>query len=441
MIANPGQPLTIFRFCFSFLVFSLWVPLAGQQATEPPSQSSAGKIVVNVNVVMVPVVVHDAHGHAVGDLKKEDFQIFDNNKPQFISGFTIQKRAAAERNQRASELATATPGVPVPPVSPQGAVVPQRFLVFVFDDMHLDAENLVQAKMAGTKVLAGSLADSDVAAVVSFSGTNSGLTRDQAKLKAAIMKIVPQGLYRHIGRQCPDVDYYLGDLIVNRHDNGAFEAVVQDTMVCANMTGNMRNLAEGMARSAASQAVAIGDQDVRVTLGFVGELVRKMAALPGQRTVILVSPGFLTVTPEAMNFKSEILDLAARSNVTISALDARGLYTTELDASKRGETSAYSLATGQMSQYHRDSMTRSEDVMAELADGTGGTYFHNSNDLEAGFQSLTVAPEYVYLLEISLENLKPDGTYHHLKVKVDRDGLKLQARRGYFAPAPEKKKK
>jgi VWFA-related protein len=166
-----------------------------------------------------------------------------------------------------------------------------------------------------------------------------------------------------------------------------------------------------------------------------------MAVLPGQRTVILVSPGFLTVTPEAMNFKSEILDLAARSNVTISALDARGLYTTELDASKRGETSAYSLATGQMSQYHRDSMTRSEDVMAELADGTGGTYFHNSNDLEAGFQSLTVAPEYVYLLEISLENLKPDGTYHHLKVKVDRDGLKLQARRGYFAPAPEKKKK
>jgi VWFA-related protein len=441
MIANPGQPLTIFRFCFSFLVFSLWVPLAGKQATEPPSQSSAGKIVINVNVVMVPVVVHDAHGHAVGDLKKEDFQIFDNNKPQFVSGFTIQKRAAAERNQRASEPATATPGVPVPPVSPQGAVVPQRFLVFVFDDMHLDAENLVQAKMAGTKVLAGSLADSDVAAVVSFSGTNSGLTRDRTKLKAAIMKIVPQGLYRHIGRQCPDVDYYLGDLIVNRHDNGAFEAVVQDTMVCANMTGNMRNLAEGMARSAASQAVAIGDQDVRVTLGFVGELVRKMAVLPGQRTVILVSPGFLTVTPEAMNFKSEILDLAARSNVTISALDARGLYTTELDASKRGETSAYSLATGQMSQYHRDSMTRSEDVMAELADGTGGTYFHNSNDLEAGFQSMTVAPEYVYLLEISLENLKPDGTYHHLKVKVDRDGLKLQARRGYFAPAPEKKKK
>jgi VWFA-related protein len=79
--------------------------------------------------------------------------------------------------------------------------------------------------------------------------------------------------------------------------------------------------------------------------------------------------------------------------------------------------------------------------MAEFADGTGGTFFHNNNDLAGGFQSLASAPEYVYLLELSLENVKPDGSYHPLKVKLDRDGLKLQARRGYFAPAKEKNNK
>ena len=86
-------------------------------------------------------------------------------------------------------------------------------------------------------------------------------------------------------------------------------------------------------------------------------------------------------------------------------------------------------------------MALNEDVMAELADGSGGTYFHNSNDLEEGFQRLAAAPEYVYLLEISLENVKQDGTYHRLKVKLDKDGLKVQARRGYFAPKRENGKK
>ena len=76
--------------------------------------------------------------------------------------------------------------------------------------------------------------------------------------------------------------------------------------------------------------------------------------------------------------------------------------------------------------------------MAELAYGTGGTFFHNSNDLEGGFKSLTQAPDYVYVLEFSPEKVKRDGTYHALKVKVDRAGLTLQARRGYYAPKSDK---
>ena len=79
--------------------------------------------------------------------------------------------------------------------------------------------------------------------------------------------------------------------------------------------------------------------------------------------------------------------------------------------------------------------------MAELAYGTGGSYFHNSNDLEGGFKRLTTSPEYLYLLEFSIKNVKKNGSYHRLKVTVDQDGLKLQARRGYFAEKPAKQKK
>jgi VWFA-related protein len=79
--------------------------------------------------------------------------------------------------------------------------------------------------------------------------------------------------------------------------------------------------------------------------------------------------------------------------------------------------------------------------MAELADGTGGTYFHNNNELESGLKDLANGPEYRYLLEISLQDVKPNGAYHALKVEVDRRDVKLQARHGYFAPSAANSRK
>jgi VWFA-related protein len=407
--------------------------LAAQQTERSPVPESNAKIRVAVNAVLVPVVVRDAQGRALGNLKKEDFQVFDNNKPQTISGFSIQKRSRAESPPIGiAPASTDQPNTLKPPAAP-----PQRFAVFLFDDLHLLPGDLLRTQQVATKMIGESLGDSDMGLVISFSGANSGFTRDRAKLLAAVSKLKVQELYRHAGRECPDVDYYQGDLIVNQHNQQAFESAVQDAQGCGHT--DLRSVAEGLATNAARRAVAIGDQDVRVTLGFVANLVRKMATLPGERSLILVSPGFLTLTAEAMTEKSQILDAAAESSVTISALDARGLYTTILDASEQGDTTTEGMQTGQKSEYHGNTMTRSEDVMAELADGTGGTYVHNSNDLEGGFQRLAMAPEYVYVVELSLDKVKQDGSYHRLKVKVHQEGLKLQARRGYFAPKKEKK--
>ena len=421
-----------FPFFLPCLVIIVCSRLLAQQPNDAPIQDSPYTFKSNVDVVLVPVLVRDRQGRALGNLTKKDFQVFDNDKAQVISGFSMQTRARIEGGTGPAQPAPVVP-------TPQPATVPERFIVFLFDDLHLSASDLAQAQKASTKMLAASLVETDLAAVVSMSGrTNSGLTADRARLQAAIMKLQPQNLYRMTGSECPNIDYYHADLIENKHNSNALEAAIEEVMSCSPGL-EMRNLAQRLAESAATQALAVGEQDVQVTLASVKELVRRMANLPGQRTLILVSPGFLTLTSQSLTAESQIMDLAAESNVTISALDARGLYITEIDASERGGGSA--LASRLHSEYRRNSMSLSEDVMAELAAGTGGTYFHNSNDLEGGFKRLTATPEYLYLLEFSIGDVKQNGRYHRLKVKVDQDDSTVQARRGYFAPKPPKKKK
>jgi VWFA-related protein len=423
MRLRPALLPVIFIISFSLLIAS---NLMGQESQQP-----SPVIRSFVSDVLVPVVVRDARGHAVSNLMKDDFQVFDDGKLQKITGFTIIKGAA--ETSAANSSARIPDAIDSPAVS-QPTSRPQRLVFLLFDDYNLTYTDLANAQQAAIRVL-NSLAPSEIAAVLSISGTSSGLTHDLAKLKQAILDVRVKTLFQP-EHQCPNVDSYQGDLIINKNDESALQAAMVDVQHC--FPGIPVEAAENIARSAAQQALLLAENDYRSNLHFLRFILNGMATLPGQHVIILVSPGFLAPDSEAMTLQSEIMDLAARSNTVINALDARGLYTTNqgAEATVRVDQDTQRLDD----RYRRESLAANADVMEELADGTGGTFYHNNNDLEAGFRTLISSPDCTYLLAFSAANSKP-GAHHTLTVKVNEPGVTVQARRGYSTPAPEKHKK
>jgi hypothetical protein len=157
-----------------------------------------------------------------------------------------------------------------------------------------------------------------------------------------------------------------------------------------------------------------------------------MSGMPGQRIAVLVSPGYLITTGFETEL-TEVINLAVRQNVVVNTLDARGLYTdATLDASRATYLSS---VANTMQAFDRDDQLITGEVLGEIADGTGGTWFHNNNDLGEGFRRTTEAPEVYYVIAYSPGDLKNDGRFHKIKVALkDGKGFTIQARRGYYAP-------
>jgi len=411
------------------------VPQSGtsQNASKTDASSSKDEIVthdspasfkVRVNLVLVRVVVRDGNGKVVSNLKKEDFQLADNRKPQVISSFSVETPASHVTAAQTDSPESTSEKAPV-----KAPELPQRFVALYFDDLHLSTSDAMVSRQAATKLF-NAMLPGDRFAISSTSGqVVQDFTADLGKLDDAVKRIVPRLPSQNSPLDCPPMTFYEAYEILDVHDPMAMQMAIQDVRQCI-PSADQRS-AQNMAEAAAQRELDFEESQLQVTYQNLEALIRRMSALPGQRVITMMSPGFF-VTP-VMHWSGEIIDRATKANIVLNTIDARGLYVSSVyDAANSAPESPLK------TRFMLEQEIVQDEVLGELADGTGGLFIHNRNDIDQGLLQAASEPEVSYLLGFTPQNLKLNGEYHNLKVTLTgKQKWALQARHGYFAPHSE----
>ncbi len=414
--------------------------LAGQSAKVAPPGAPV-TFSTGTNLVLVTVVARDHKGHSIGSLGRDDFRLFDNGKPQVISKFTVERLTRNSDNPVVPTTVQMN-NSPVTGKTPANAAPtgePDRFLAYLFDDLHMSPAELNYTRDAARRQIDKSQHELDRVAIYTTSGQHmTDFTGDREKLHTALDALSTgqaAATKAMLDRTCPPMTYYTGDLIYNNNNADALAMAVSDAAQCSpGVTGKVLTM---MAQNAARDAVFQGDRETLWTLDNLRLVVAKMASMRGQRSIVLISPGFLVLS-DRLEEETALIERSIRSNVVIGALDARGLYTMIPggDASERGNPSP-TLIT-KKAGYKTSETLAVSNVMDELAAGTGGKFYKGTNDMDEGLAVTAAAPEYAYVLGFTPQELKSDGRYHTLKVSLNNvasaKGTDLQVRKGYYAP-------
>ena len=421
----------------SFATLLTGVALFSQSPVQPEVSAHESappfRIRVETNVVSVTVVVRDADGHPMSNLKKEDFRLFDSGKPQDISGFREEhssaKQATRIAGQRGHDTAIDTTNA-----------VPNRFIALFFDDLHMEIEDVPRVRKAAWRYLAGAERSGERFGFFTSSGNQQvDFTADLGKLHEALFHLTSRSRTSSLSMRCPSISTYQAYLIDELQDSSALALAAGEGYECncrgdGNLTPQCADEQIRLASMEATQIWGLERSQSQATLQAIERALRGLASRAGERSLILVSSGF--VNTASSNAVDVLVAQAVRQRIVVSALDASGLFT----GIPRSWLSGVHLPQDlefQKSIMDRENQNVSRDVLAGLSAGTGGLFFQNNNDFDRGFRELTETPSSYYVLSFSPHNVKSDGKFHPLKVVVHTQGhLSVEARRGYVAPKP-----
>ena len=422
----------------ALLSFSLTTRAQEKKPSPTPKPQDVEDVVrVSTELVQTDVMVFDKDGKFVSGLKPEQFELLVEGQPQPITFF--ESVVTGSRNETAALRAAGgrKPSQPVvedskEPVSERG-----RTILFFINDLMLEPGSLARTHTTITNFIDRMMGPNDQVAITSASGQIGflqQLTNNPIVLRAALHRLnfVPGAA---TDGERPYMSPYAAYLIGERNDKQLFDYFVQQT-VKENLLPP--EIAEPLVTRRAQTILRGSDAAVKTSLSSLVNLLGSTSKLSGRKLVFFISDGFVPnfTGSDFTMMMSRATGAANRSSVVIYTLDARGLSTdASIDASSRG-FDPYGILQSRMGAER----TFMQEPLHALAADTGGRALLNSNDLAGGIaKALDETSRYYLLAWRPTNDAQRASNFSKIKVTIaGRPELKVQLRRGYLGPPPEK---
>ena len=384
-----------------------------------------------VQLIEVDARVFDPAGRFVADLTREDFEVLENGVPQRIDEMYLVTGALAPKEAIADP---STPDLKVGPTRALTPAAPQTW-IFVFDLNHLTpGGGFDRARKAVEEFLAQRFKEGDVGGILAGDKMlNNRLSSVRQELVDAVKQIKPRSDARtrfiELTREWPRFLNEEEAIRAGRNERDVVQRVVsracaEDPDACrmssvdAMVIDKGRRLQQEMHRS------------TMLTLGSLNALALGLARIPGPKTVVLLSDGF--VSQDIEGTVRSVVGQVTRAGGRVYAIDVRGL--------NRGPASS-NIIDQQVADDSYNSVTKFDtvaDAPNSLAVDTGGIMIRNENNIGRALDRVADDAGSYYVLAYQPANTTFDGKYRPIQVKVKREGLRVRARRGYLALEPAK---
>jgi VWFA-related protein len=444
------------------------LPLALLAANSPAQAPQASDVVIRSQAreVLLDVVVRDAHGKLVTNLKPEDVTVFEDGVRQDVRSFRLVagSEVRLEDERQSAEAKAAPVNAPVPVVPP--AINPLRtvnLVCLVLNDIteNSPGDSLVNptrqfAFEAARKFIDNQLRPNTFIGIFTLDATGLRPIYPFSNDRASLLKAA--GLASR--NQIPAVAIGNTDPLAALTGQAGVLGAVMGSIGTAEDARSGNDVLGS--RAGMREAAVAGLRELDAMKG----LIRQLAASPFHKTVLLLSPG-LTRPPDQLEYWDSVIRAAVDGGVTFYSVDVHGLdanydptsntqamlkYSVSLSSqqgptSQQGYTAAGDsavtlggLAAHTMEQAHQDDYVRfgvssanPQEALRELAERTGGFIIANTNNVDHLLSRVMEEVDTHYEIAYPPKSDRDDGHFRKIEVKLTRPGLRVDTRNGYFA--------